>query len=104
MQWLTNSGLKVNAEKSRVGNLPQIRHTTAVSFYDLIKKEIPEEDWINMQFNFQNDRRNTRLKFQTNNTYRCGPFKPIQISYKRDQKRMDRFNKRHLQNEMQKTI
>ena len=48
------------------------KYTTAVSFYDLIKKEIPEEDWINLQFNIQNDRRNTRLKFQTNNTYRCG--------------------------------
>ena len=46
------------------------KYITAVSFYDLIKKEIPNEDWINLQFNIQNDRRNTRLTFQTNN-YRC---------------------------------
>jgi hypothetical protein len=38
----------------------------------LIKKEIPENDWINLQFNIQNDRRNTRLSFQTNNNFKCG--------------------------------
>ena len=48
------------------------KYTTAISFYDLIRREIPEEDWINLQFNIQNDRRNTRLTFQTNNNYRCG--------------------------------
>jgi hypothetical protein len=48
------------------------KYTTAVSLYDLIKKEIPEEDWINLQFNIQNDRRNTRLTFQTNNKLKCG--------------------------------
>ena len=48
------------------------KYTTAVSFYDLIQKEIPEEDWIGLQFSIQNDRRNTRLSFQSNNTYRCG--------------------------------
>ena len=48
------------------------RYTTAVSFFDLIKREIPEEEWINLQFNIQNDRRNTRITFQTSNNYRCG--------------------------------
>ena len=48
------------------------KYTTAVSFYDLVRKEIPEEDWIGLQFSIQNDRRNTRLSFQSNNTYRCG--------------------------------
>jgi hypothetical protein len=48
------------------------KYTTAVSLYDLIKKEIPEEEWINLQFNIQNDRRNTRLSFQTNNKLKCG--------------------------------
>jgi len=48
------------------------KYTTAVSLYDLIKKEIPEEDWINLQFNIQNDRRNTRLTFQANNKLKCG--------------------------------
>ena len=48
------------------------KYTTAVSLYDLIKMEIPEEDWINLQFNIQNDRRNTKLTFQTNNNYKCG--------------------------------
>ena len=47
-------------------------YTTAVSLYDLIKKEIPEDEWINLQFNIQNDRRNTRLSFQTNNRLKCG--------------------------------
>ena len=48
------------------------KYTTAVSFYDLIKKEIPENDWINFQFNVQNDRRNTKICFQANNRLRCG--------------------------------
>ena len=48
------------------------KYTTAVSLYDLIKKEIPEDEWINLQFNIQNDRRNTRLSFQTNNRLKCG--------------------------------
>jgi hypothetical protein len=48
------------------------KYTTAISLYDLIKKEIPENDWINLQFNIQNDRRNTRLSFQTNNNFKCG--------------------------------
>jgi hypothetical protein len=46
------------------------KYTTAVSLYDLIKKEIPE--WINLQFNIQNDRQNTRLSFQTNNKLKFG--------------------------------
>ena len=48
------------------------KYTTAVSLYDLIKKEIPEEEWINLQFNIQNDGQNTRLSFQTNNKLKCG--------------------------------
>ena len=48
------------------------KYSTAVSFYDLIRREIPEEDWINLQFNIQNDRRNSKLTFHTNNNYRCG--------------------------------
>ena len=48
------------------------KYTTAVSFYDLVKTETPENDWINIQFNIQNDRRNPRLTFQTNNRYKCG--------------------------------
>jgi hypothetical protein len=32
------------------------KYTTTVSLYDLIKKEIPEDEWINIQFNIQNDR------------------------------------------------
>jgi exonuclease III len=48
------------------------KYTTAVSLYDLIKKEIPEDEGINLQFNIQNDRRNTRLSFQTNNRLKCG--------------------------------
>ncbi len=48
------------------------KYTTAVSLYHLIKKEIPEEDWINLQFNIQNDQQSTRLIFQTNNKLKCG--------------------------------
>ena len=48
------------------------KYTTAVSLYDLIRRETPEEDWINLQFNFQNDRRNTRLTFYASNRYKCG--------------------------------
>ena len=48
------------------------KYTTAVSFYDLVKNSTPENDWINLQFNIQNDRRNPRLTFQTNNRYKCG--------------------------------
>ena len=48
------------------------KYTTAVFLYDLIKKEIPEEDWINLQFIIQNDRRNMRLCFNSNNRYKCG--------------------------------
>jgi hypothetical protein len=48
------------------------KYTTAVSLSDLIKKEIPEEEWINLQFNIQNDWQNTRLSFQTNNKLKCG--------------------------------
>ena len=48
------------------------KYTTAVSFHDLVKNETPENDWINLQFNIQNDRRNPRLTFQTNNRYKCG--------------------------------
>jgi endonuclease/exonuclease/phosphatase family metal-dependent hydrolase len=48
------------------------KYTTAISLYDLIKKEIPEDEWINLQFNIQNDQRNTRLSFQTNNRLKCG--------------------------------
>jgi hypothetical protein len=48
------------------------KYTTAISLYDLIKKEIPEDDWINLQFNIQNDRRNTKLSFQANNRFKCG--------------------------------
>jgi hypothetical protein len=47
-------------------------YTTAVSLYDLIKKEIPEDEWINLQFSIQNDERNTRLSFPTNNRLKCG--------------------------------
>jgi hypothetical protein len=41
--------------------------------YDLIKKEIPEGEWINLQFNIQNDQQNARLSFQVNNKlkYNC---------------------------------
>jgi hypothetical protein len=35
-------------------------------------KEIPEDEWINLQFNIQNDRRNARLSFQANNKLKCG--------------------------------
>ncbi len=45
---------------------------TAVASCDLIKKKIPEEDWINLQFNIKNDRQNTRLSFQRNNKLKCG--------------------------------
>ena len=38
----------------------------------IIKKEIPEDEKINLQFNIQNDRRNARLSFQTNNKLKCG--------------------------------
>ena len=48
------------------------KYTTAISLYDLIKKEIPEDEWINLQFNIQNDRRNSRLSFQANNKLKCG--------------------------------
>ena len=48
------------------------KYTTAISLYDLIKKEIPEDDWINLQFNIQNDWRNTKLSFQANNKFKCG--------------------------------
>ena len=48
------------------------KYMTAVSFFDLVKCETPEDDWINLQFNIQNDRRNPRLTFQTNNRYKCG--------------------------------
>ena len=48
------------------------KYITAVSFFDLVKCETPEDDWINLQFNIQNDRRNPRLTFQTNNRYKCG--------------------------------
>ena len=48
------------------------KYTTAISFYDLVRSETPEDDWINLQFNIQNDRRNPRLTFQTSNKYRCG--------------------------------
>jgi hypothetical protein len=44
---------------------------TPAVLYDLIKKEIPEEDWINLQFNIQNDWQNMRLSFQTNNKLMC---------------------------------
>ena len=47
------------------------KYTTAVSLYDLIKKEIPEDEWINLQFNIQNDRRNTKLSFHANNKLKC---------------------------------
>jgi hypothetical protein len=47
------------------------KYTTAVSLYDLIKKEIPEDEWINLQFNIQNDRQNARLSFQANNKLKC---------------------------------
>jgi hypothetical protein len=47
-------------------------YTTAISLYDLIKKEIPEDEWINLQFNIQNDRRNARLSFHANNKLKCG--------------------------------
>ena len=43
------------------------KYMTAVSFFDLVRSETPEDDWINLQFNIQNDRRNPRLTFQTNN-------------------------------------
>ena len=45
---------------------------TAVASCDLIKKKIPEEDWINLQFNIKNDRQNTRLSFQRNNKLKRG--------------------------------
>ena len=35
------------------------KYTTAVSFHDLVKNETPENDWINVQFNIQNDCRQT---------------------------------------------
>ena len=45
---------------------------TAVASCDLIKKKIPEEDWINLQFNIKNDERNTKLSFHVNNRLKCG--------------------------------
>jgi hypothetical protein len=48
------------------------KYTTAISLYDLVKKEIPEDEWINLQFNIQNDRRNMKLSFQANNKLKCG--------------------------------
>jgi hypothetical protein len=45
---------------------------TAAASCDLIKKEIPEEDWTNLQFNIKNDRQNTRLSFQRNNKLKRG--------------------------------
>jgi len=48
------------------------KYTTAISLYDLIKKEIPEDEWINLQFNIQNDRPNENLSFQANNKLQCG--------------------------------
>ncbi len=40
------------------------KYMTAFASCDLIKKEIPEEDWTNLQFNIKNDRQNTRLSFR----------------------------------------
>ncbi len=48
------------------------KYTTAVSLYDLIKKEIPEDEWINLQFNIQNDWQSKKLSFQANNKLKCG--------------------------------
>jgi hypothetical protein len=48
------------------------KYITAISLYDLVKKEIPEDEWINLQFNIQNDRRNTKLSFHANNKLKCG--------------------------------
>ncbi len=48
------------------------KYTTAISLYDLIKKETPEDEWINLQFNIQNDRRNEKLSFHANNEFQCG--------------------------------
>jgi hypothetical protein len=48
------------------------KYTTAISLYDLMKKETPEGERINLQFNIQNDQRNEKLSFQANNKLQCG--------------------------------
>jgi hypothetical protein len=48
------------------------KYTTAISLYDLIKNKIPEDEWINLQFNIQNEQRNTKLSFHVNNRLKCG--------------------------------
>jgi hypothetical protein len=48
------------------------KYISAISLYDLVKKEIPEDEWINLLFNIQNDRRNTKLSFHANNKIKCG--------------------------------
>jgi uncharacterized protein YkuJ len=48
------------------------KYTTAISLYDLIKNERPEDEWINLQFNIKNDQRNTKLSFHVNNRLKCG--------------------------------
>jgi hypothetical protein len=44
------------------------KYTTAISLNNLIKKEIPEDERINLQ----NDWQNEKLSFQANNKLRCG--------------------------------
>ena len=41
-----------------------LKYITTVSLYNLIKTEMPEEEWINLHFNVQNNCRNTRFVFQ----------------------------------------
>jgi hypothetical protein len=48
------------------------KYTTAISLYDLIKNEKPEDEWINLQFIIKNDERNTKLSFHVNNRLKCG--------------------------------
>ena len=48
------------------------KYTTAISLYDLIKNERPEDEWINLQFNIKNDQRNTKLTFHVNKRLKCG--------------------------------
>ena len=63
-------------------------------FYNLINREIPEEDWINLQFSIQNDRRNTRITFLQMRVKMS--IESIQIDHEWDREGMDRFNERCL--------
>jgi hypothetical protein len=48
------------------------KYMTAISLYDLIKNKIPEDEWINLQFNIQNEQQNTKLRFHVNNRLKFG--------------------------------